>query len=202
VISNVENLSYSQVKLERVIKRTFAEYDVHFPATEQLRASFKSKLWRMGQKLSKVGSTKRKAILEGWKTGKDCKWELQINAIAANKELVRAKRKSEQQLASEHTKRLRLVNQIQKSEKEVTREKTAHQVLQNQLTTTKDKLGRVLKVNDQLIRANKRLSSALISQGQPPKKAPKYFYPDSSATVVTKETTPHGRKPGITVLGG
>jgi len=131
----------------------------------------------MGQKLSKVGSTKRKAILESWKKGKDCTWELQINTIAANKKLVRAKRKNELQLASEHTKRLRLVNQIQKSEKEVTREKTERQVLQNQLTTTKDKLGRVLKVNDQLIRANKGLSSALISKGQPPKKRAEVFVP-------------------------
>ena len=47
-------------KLERVIKRTFTEYCVHQPATEQLCASFKSKLWRMEQRLSKVGSTKRK----------------------------------------------------------------------------------------------------------------------------------------------
>jgi hypothetical protein len=62
-----ENLSAQQIKLDRVIKRTLEEYKVYLPVTDRLRATFKSKLWRMGQRLCGLGSTKRKVILDSWK---------------------------------------------------------------------------------------------------------------------------------------
>jgi len=59
----------SDTKLDQVIAKTLSEVNVHYPITNQLRACFKTKLWRMGQQISKASSTKRKKILENWKSG-------------------------------------------------------------------------------------------------------------------------------------
>lgn len=53
-VDEAENLSHGLLKVERVIQRTFEEYGVKLP--EKIRAAFKSKLWRMGQRISKLGS--------------------------------------------------------------------------------------------------------------------------------------------------
>lgn len=153
-----------------MIKRTCNEYGVGLPVTDKLRAKFKSKLWRMGQRLSKAGSTKRQSILQSWEAGEEATWEIQVDAIEANKQLVTLKRKSDTQLTSEKTKRLRLQNQVQKSSETLTKEMAKRQELQNELTATKGRLNQVLKENQQLTRANKRLSSTIVSQNQPPRR--------------------------------
>ena len=49
-------------------------------------------------RLSKVGSTKHKSILESWKTGANSTWELKVDAVQVNKELMKVKRKNKIQL--------------------------------------------------------------------------------------------------------
>jgi hypothetical protein len=105
-IDSQENMTENQVKLERVIRRTYAEYGLsRYPITEGVRSLFKAKLWRMGQWLAKVGSIKRKIILDGWK---DSTWEIQIVAAEVNIELSRSKEVCEQHLLAEKQTRIRL----------------------------------------------------------------------------------------------
>lgn len=47
---------------------------------------FKSKLWRMGQALSKLGGTKRLKQLEEWKSSS---WSFSIDIKEVNRQLVR-----------------------------------------------------------------------------------------------------------------
>lgn len=97
-----------------MIQRTFHEYGVKLPITEKIRAFInKSKLWRMGQRISKLGSVKRKALLESWKSGRDSVWQVQVDTVMVNKELVKTKRKNEASLAAETTKRHKLEEQLQ-----------------------------------------------------------------------------------------
>lgn len=115
-------------------------------------------------RLSKVGSTKHKSILESWKTGANSTWELKVDAVQVNKELMKVKRKNEIQLASEDTKRLKLEKEVQISKEAVKKEVLGRQKVQNELAATKDELRTVRKLNDQLTKCNKRLSYAVISQ--------------------------------------
>ena len=78
-VDEAENLPCSLLKVEQVIKRIFQEYGVKLPITEKIRASFKSKLWRMGQRISKLGSVKCKELLEDWKYGRDSVWQVQVD---------------------------------------------------------------------------------------------------------------------------
>ena len=107
-IDEAENLSCSLLKVDQVIQRTFHEYGVKLTITEKIRASFKSKLWRMGQRISKLGSVKRKELLENWKCGRDSVWQVQVDTVMVNKELVEAMRKNESLLAAETIKRHKL----------------------------------------------------------------------------------------------
>ena len=84
-----ENLSCCQAALECVITR---EYNVCCLIDDDLRALFKAKLWRMGQKISKAGSIARKKILEAWKSGENSLWEIQINAENFKKQLAKEKK--------------------------------------------------------------------------------------------------------------
>ena len=86
-VDDAENLSHGLLKVERVIQSVWCE----LPITEKIRATFKSKLWRMhGQRISKIGSVKRKELLENWKCGRDSEWQVQWDAVMMNKALVKA----------------------------------------------------------------------------------------------------------------
>lgn len=116
-VTNQESLTPAQLKLERVIQRSLAECEVDsVPITDSLRATFKSKLWRMGQCLAKVGGTKRKEILESWK-GPQSTWEVHIDLVDTTKSLVKEKRKADRQLASERAKRQKLEEEVKASKK-------------------------------------------------------------------------------------
>ena len=153
-VDNAENLSCNLLKVERVIKRTFAEYGVQLPITEKMRASFKSKLWRMGQKISKLGSVKRKELLESWKSGRDSIWQLQVDAVMVNKELIKVKRKNEASLAAETTKRHKLEQQLQKTRTTLKEEVSK---LGTQIATAQAELKCATGSNDNLSKSNKRL---------------------------------------------
>ena len=59
--AEVSNHSFSVQQLlhERVIKKVLKKCEIYIEVTDKLRIRFKSKLWRMGQSLAKVGGTKR-----------------------------------------------------------------------------------------------------------------------------------------------
>ena len=86
-IANTEGVSNNKLKLQRVIQQTLSEYQIQHPITEKLCATFRTKLWCMGQRLCTVGSIKRKTVIESWKTGANSVWELQLNLVSENKEL-------------------------------------------------------------------------------------------------------------------
>ena len=163
-----ENMTENQVKLERVIRRTYAEYGLsRYPITKGVRSLFKAKLWRMGQRLAKVGSIKRKTILDGWK---ESTWEIQIVAAEVNIELLRLKEVCEQDLLAEKQTRLRLEDNLTASQNSLSKEKSERQQVLSELTSTKCELNRVEKMNEQLTKSNKRLSSEVVAQGNPKKR--------------------------------
>ena len=89
-----------QLARERVIAKVFSKYGVTVDVTPDITNSFKQKLWRMGQALSKCGGTGRRNLIEKWK---GTVWMLKISHL-----LVRQKRKLEQELKKETEKRLKL----------------------------------------------------------------------------------------------
>ena len=51
-----ETLTNHQLLIERIITRVFSEYNICCVIDDEMRALFKSKLWRVGQEISKAGS--------------------------------------------------------------------------------------------------------------------------------------------------
>ena len=105
-LSNVELSSTSHVLIDKVIKKTFLHVD--FLITEKLRATFKSKLWRMGRALARGGGNQRAKLLEKWKEGDESVWQVEIDGIEYNKKLVGMTRKAEVRLSVEQQKRAKL----------------------------------------------------------------------------------------------
>lgn len=66
----------------------------------------------MGQKISKAGSTARQKIFEEWKSGTNSIWEIQINVEVFKKGLAKEKRKMEEKFDLEHSKRLKLEEEL------------------------------------------------------------------------------------------
>ena len=84
--------------IERVIMKVFAECSITADISERVRVMFKSKLWRMGQALSKLGGTKRLNLLEKWK---DTSWSFFIDTSEVNKQLTHRKHQLEEKLENE-----------------------------------------------------------------------------------------------------
>ena len=124
-------MTENQVKLERVIRRVYTEYGLsRYPITESVRSLFKAKLWRMGQRLSKIGSIKRKAILDGWKGST---WEIHVDAAKVNLELIRSKEICEQQLSVEKQKQMKLESDLQASQQSLSKEISERQQVLSEL---------------------------------------------------------------------
>ena len=51
-----ENLTEIQLQYERIILKTFLHYSIPLVVTPGIHATFKCKLWRMGQCYSKLGT--------------------------------------------------------------------------------------------------------------------------------------------------
>ena len=54
-----KNLTPVQMLTERVITKVFQHYSIPLDITDSIRATFQSKLWRMGKKLFTLGGTRR-----------------------------------------------------------------------------------------------------------------------------------------------
>ena len=73
-------LTSLQEALERVIKKVFTHYDVSLNITDPIRATFRSKLWRMGKSLNQGGGVQREKKLSSWKEGPYSVWSLCISS--------------------------------------------------------------------------------------------------------------------------
>ena len=125
-------LTEAQVKLERVILKVFTTYNVPLEITDKIRAAFKSKLWRMGKCLSKLGGTKRQKQIQSWKDGKDSIWSLTIDATEASRQMLKRNQQVEEQLCKEVSKchDIELENKMLRSEAA-----TFHSVMKKQADT-------------------------------------------------------------------
>lgn len=97
------NFTQWQAALERVIKKVFCHYKIPYEPSDQVRTIFKSKLWRMGQSLAKLGGSRRKQLIDQWKG--TC-WALSFDSNLTKKLFTR-KRHLEEQVESEKAKRLK-----------------------------------------------------------------------------------------------
>ena len=52
----------------------------------------------MGQQVLRAGSTKKKKILEGWKSYKNSVWELHIDATTVKRQLLKVQLENEKKL--------------------------------------------------------------------------------------------------------
>ena len=141
-VDNSSDLTKHQLKLHRVCKKLFTEYNVCSPVTEDLCHTLKCKLWHMGQRLFGAGSNKRNKILEEWKKP-NSDWELYIDCVKVNKNLGK-------QLSLNKGKLQKIVKKQEETQAE--------------LEETKKKLREIQNVQARLIKSNKRMSSALASE--------------------------------------
>ena len=100
-----EGFSLHQAAIERIIKKIFFKYNIYVDITDKVRRAFRSKLWRMGHTLSKIGGTKRQKLIGQWK---ETTWSFSIDIDEFSRHVQSRKRHLEKQLESETTKRQKL----------------------------------------------------------------------------------------------
>ena len=108
---NLAGLTTNKLLYERVITKVFTHYTIPLEISENIRASFRSKLWRMGLKFCKLGSTSREIQLNNWKEGKTATWNFVVNDVEVNRQVLSRKRKTEE-LETETSKRKRCEEEI------------------------------------------------------------------------------------------
>ena len=106
----------------------------------------------MGQRISKLGSVKHKELLENWKCGHDSVWQIQVDTVMVNKELVKTTQKNEVLIVAETSKCHKLEEQLQTTQTTL-KEKVC--TLENQLDNTQTELKSVKEVNVQLSKSTK-----------------------------------------------
>ena len=77
--------------------------------TDKVRRAFRSKLWRIGHTLSKIGGTKRQKLIGQWK---ETTWSFSIDIDEFSRHVQSRKRHLEKQLESETTKRQKLEREL------------------------------------------------------------------------------------------
>lgn len=107
-VSTGHGLTVVQLALERVITKVFSQYAIPLEISDAIRSTFKAKLWRVGKLYSKQGGTKRQEQLMKWKDGKDSLWNLTVNEVEVNRQLLKRKRSVEVQIKEECVKRKNL----------------------------------------------------------------------------------------------
>lgn len=86
-----------QIAHERVIRKVFTKYEILINICDKIRATFKTKLWRMGKTLSQLGGTKCRQQLQKWQN-EDSVWLFEVNTVQEITQLVRQKREAEEEL--------------------------------------------------------------------------------------------------------
>ena len=90
--------------IDIIITKTFEQYKIPLAVSGNIRATFKSKLWRMGKLLSKLGGTKRALQLQQWK---DSTWNLCVSDAEIKTQVLK-RQNAEVQLNEESSKRQKL----------------------------------------------------------------------------------------------
>ncbi len=114
---SAEYFTATELLYERVIIKLFQQYDLPIQITDPIRHAIRSKLWRMGKALSKLGGIQRKKLLARWKDGPDSTWKFEVLETEVNLQVLKRKRNAETQLNTELTKRRRLEKEVKKLEK-------------------------------------------------------------------------------------
>ena len=115
-------LSQNQLVIERIIRKVFNHYEIPLDITDSIRATFKTKLWRMGKRLSTLGGPRRCQEINKLK---DTIWTLTVNQDEICKQLRKRKCEVETLLSEEISKRRKLEQDLQSVEKEVTVKQTS-----------------------------------------------------------------------------
>ena len=96
----LHNLTQQQILVERVIAKSLSDNSIPIGITETVRASFSSKLWRMGKHFASLGTTSCKLQLEKWATSD---WSFTIGDNEVIRQVLRRKCETDE-LDSETTK--------------------------------------------------------------------------------------------------
>ena len=114
-----------QLAVERIITKTFKHYSVALDVTENIRTTFKSKLWRMGKRITRIGGAKqRNDLLRNWKEGRESIWNFTIDGFEVGRQILSRKRQAEVQLEEQRVKMKRLEAEV-KELKEKTKIQTS-----------------------------------------------------------------------------
>ena len=100
-------LLLKDLPLQHVITKTINYYSIPTEISEAMLRTFKAKLWRMGNTLSKMGGYKRMGTIGSWK---DEEWKLEVDVSEVKYDEI--KRKFEAKLEKEKEKRKRLEQEI------------------------------------------------------------------------------------------
>jgi len=151
-------LTAQQLLYERVITKTFCKYSIPLSITDNIRTTFKSKLWRLGKSLSATGGKKCAQLLNAWKSSS---WEFKVNKSELINLLDSRKRKYEAHLYEESCKRQRLESTVQQLTDTVS----------NQTELLTDNISNQTKLQEKIAvleEENKNLTKAMVE----PKKHP------------------------------
>ena len=97
------------VDVDSIIIETFNNYNIPFKVSDNLRDSFQSKLWHMGNSYhSLIGSCGRVKQLQKWKEGINSTWYLTINTTEVNSQLLQKRKSDKLKLKDEISKRQKL----------------------------------------------------------------------------------------------
>ena len=105
-------LNEVQIRYERVITKLFKQYDIPLKITNEIRLAVRAKLWRMGKLFSKLGTKNHQEQLNKWKNGRDATWNFTLSGMETNRQLLSKKRKLEEQLDKENSKRRKLEKEV------------------------------------------------------------------------------------------
>ena len=109
-------LTATQLAIRRVITKVFHHYNIPLEINGQIYNTFKAKLWRMGRATAVASGGKRDKQIENWLTST---WEFTINGIESKRQLLSRKRKVEEQLKNEVSKREHLEAIVENLQKDV-----------------------------------------------------------------------------------
>ena len=110
-ILNLDTLTPLQLAFERIITKVFHHYSITLDVSDKIQATFKTKLWRMGRKLSTTGGKQRNKLLCCWKDGDESVWNFTVDEGDVNSQLM--KRKSQvEELQQEMVKRQKLEDEV------------------------------------------------------------------------------------------
>ena len=131
-----EKFTTTELFYESVVTKLFKQYDLPIQITDPIRHAIRSKLWRMGKALSKLGGSRRKELLARWKDGPDLVWKFEVIETEVKLQLLKRKRSAETQLETERTKIRKLEKEVKKLETKTKKQSKAIAKLRTRHSST------------------------------------------------------------------